>query len=323
MTCFRRFPLFLLLPLFLISTEARSWGFFAHRQINRIAVFTLPPELFEFYKTHLEFITAHAVDPDKRRYASEHEAPRHYIDIDRYTPLGDPFSAIPMHYEAAAARFTEDTLLANGIVAWHIPRVTLQLSRAMQEKDTERILRLSADLGHYVADAHVPLHTTENYNGQLTGQRGIHGLWESRLPELFAEDYDYFTGLAVHIENPLLFSWQIVKESHALVDSVLKLEKQLTLSFPTDRKYSYETRGRNTVKVYSAEFSEAYHLLLNGMVERRMRASIVAVGSLWYSAWVTAGKPDLKSTLHSPLPLAITEEDALPPADQAKGRSCE
>ena len=45
------------------------------------------------------------------------------------------------------------------------------------------VLRTAADLGHYLADAHVPLHTTGNYNGQRTNQTGIHALWETHNVE--------------------------------------------------------------------------------------------------------------------------------------------
>ena len=31
------------------------------------------------------------------------------------------------------------------------------------------------------------------------------------------------------------------------------------------------------------------------MIERRMRQSIFAVASFWYTAWVNAGQPDLKN----------------------------
>ena len=270
-----------------------AWGFFAHQQINRIALFTLPAEIFTFYKENIEFITEHAVDPDKRRYAIEGEAPRHFIDIDHYKSGDiDPFENVPVKWKDAAEKFSEDTLMKHGIVPWHIERMFYRLTKAFNEEDFDFILRTSSDLGHYIGDAHVPLHTTENYNGQLTGQHGIHGFWESRIPELFAGNYDFFVGKAFYIEDPLEFAWKIVRESHAAVDSVLVFEKELTKQFG-DKKYSYETRGNATVKVYSLEFSSAYNDLLNGMVERRMRQAIIAVGSAWYSCWVNAGKPDL------------------------------
>lgn len=284
--------IFLGAVLFFISREAAySWGFFAHKRINRMAVFTLPPPMIGFYKKHIEYISEHAVDPDKRRYSDEDEACRHYIDLDHY---GDhPFDSIPKWWKKAVAKYSEDTLKAYGIVPWHIEKMVYRLTEAFKEQNLDRILYLSADLGHYVGDAHVPLHTTQNYNGQLTNQKGIHGFWESRLPELKASDYDYFTGRAKYIEQPIDAAWQAVRESFAAKDSVLLFEAELNKRFPADRKYAYEQRGNTTVKVYSVEYSEEYDKMLNGMVERRMRASIEMVGSLWYTAWVDAGQPDL------------------------------
>lgn len=270
-----------------------SWGFFAHKKINKYAVFTLPPEMVILYKKHIEYIAENAVGPDCRRYSDPNEAPRHFIDIDHYS-IEKPFEVMPRKWKDAVAKYTEDTLKAYGIVPWHVVNVLYRLTDAFKEKDLAKILRVSSDLGHYIGDAHVPLHTTENYNGQMTGQKGIHGFWESRIPELFSQDYNYFAGRAVYIERPLDYIWQVVEESYAALDSVLLFEKQLTDSFPPDKKYTYETRGQNTIKVYSKEFTSAYNKKLNGMVERRMVKAIVAIGSFWYTAWIDAGKPDLK-----------------------------
>ena len=113
---------------------------------------------------------------------------------------------------SAVVKYGEEHLKKYGIVPWHIQSVRHWLTMTMKEHDYEQIIKLSADLGHYIADAHVPLHSTENYNGQLTNQKGVHGLWESRLPEIFASDYDYFTGKAVYLSNPLETIWQSVSE---------------------------------------------------------------------------------------------------------------
>ncbi len=272
--------------------SAQSWGFYGHKRINRMAVFTLPPEMVTFYKTHIEFVTNHAVDPDKRRYGVEGEAPRHYIDIDHYGEHA--FDSVPKFWKAAIAKYTEDTLMAYGIVPWQIEKHYYKLLNAFKNENLDQILSYSADLGHYVADAHVPLHTTENYNGQLTGQRGIHGFWESRIPELKAEDYDYFVGRAKYVDSPIKSAWKIVYDSHMGVDSVLKFEAALNKEFPQDRKYAYENRGNLMMKVYSLEYTNRYDLMIKGQVERRMRESIIMVGSLWYTAWVNAGKPNLE-----------------------------
>jgi len=275
-------------------STGNSWGFFAHQRINRMAVFTLPPEMIGFYKQNIEFITTHAVDPDKRRNAVKDEAERHYIDIDHYSHSGkSPFEIVPAKWKDAVVKFTEDTLKSYGIVPWHINLMMMRLTDAFKEEKLDRILHLSADLGHYVGDANVPLHTTENYNGQMTNQKGIHGFWESRLPELMHEEYDYFVGRAAYIDKPLERAWNIVKSSFAAKDSVLLFEAKLNETYPSDQKYTMENRGNTLMKVYSEGYSRMYDKMLDGMVEKRLRQSIISVGSFWYTAWVNAGKPDL------------------------------
>lgn len=295
---------------FFFQQETYSWGFYGHKKINRMAVFTLPPEMIKFYKKNIEYITEHAVDPDKRRYSTEGEAQRHYIDIDHYVQKGeDPFTIVPKKWNDAVDKFTEDTLQAYGIVPWHVNVMVMRLTKAFEDKDVDRILRLSADLGHYIGDSHVPLHTTENYNGQMTNQKGIHGFWESRIPELKAKDYDYFVGRAVYIDDILDDVWNNVKESFAAKDSVLEFEQQLNDQFPSDQKYTFENRGNVLMKTYSEEYSTAYDKLLNGMVERRLTQSIVKVGSYWYTAWVNAGQPNLDELLEKKPSIKLEEED--------------
>ena len=307
---------------------AHAWGFFGHKRINRMAVFTLPPEMVGFYKYHIEYITEHAVDPDKRRYAVEGEAPRHYIDIDHYAVNdASPFDLVPRQWFKAVEKYSEDTLQAYGIVPWYLDVMMAKLTHAFKTKNVDLILKYSADLGHYVGDAHVPLHTTKNYNGQLTNQYGIHGLWESRLHELFSENYDYFVGKASYVKNVIDYAWDVVYASHVCVDSVLLIEKELTEEMPEDAKYVYETRGTATMRNYSKEFSKMYHLRLNQMVERRLKASILGVGSMWYTAWVNAGQPDLNALINTK-PSAQLEQEKEELNEEynkkkAKGRVCE
>lgn len=299
--------------LLIPKQPAHSWGFYGHKRINRMAVFTLPPEMLSFYKKHIEFITNHAVDPDKRRYGVEGEAPRHYIDIDHYG--AHAFDSVPKFWKQAVNKYSEDTLMAYGIVPWQIEKHYYKLMNAFKEENLDLILHYSADLGHYVADAHVPLHTTENYNGQLTGQKGIHGFWESRIPELKAEDYDYFVGRAGYIDSPVKTAWKVVYDSHLAVDSVLKFEAALNKEFPTDQKYAYENRGSVMTKVYSTDYTNRYDRMIKGQVERRMRASIITVGSIWYTAWVNAGKPNLdklgEKDISDSLKMSLQKEEAL------------
>jgi hypothetical protein len=348
------------------------WGFFAHQIINRMAVFILPPEMMVFYKKNILFIAEHATDPDKRRYAVEGEAIKHYMDVDHWGSA--PLSRLPLKWEDALAKFieiraigesdsllikrdtinylhTDSLMLANQSIAistfmrfirrhikrnfpgnpWIFPSDSInkwlelqidtdeypsvecneafsqhgispynikiqfdRLTHAFQNKNAKAILRLSADLGHYIADAHVPLHATENYNGQLTGQKGIHAFWESRLPELFAEQqYDYFVGKARYIKDVESFAWNTIIESNRLSRIVLATEASLSKNFREDQQMGYDIRLNRSIKTHTVEYSMAYHQKLDGMVEARMRAAVLALGSLWLTAWIDAGQPEL------------------------------
>ncbi len=388
----------ILLPLIIIvgfiataflSNSEDAWGFFGHRRINRMAVFTLPPDMMTFFKPNIEYITAHAVDPDKRRYATKHEAVRHYIDIDMYGKA--PFNNLPRDWSEALMVWTDvliidskgdttivftekpakraegagteelwypqgtlfndavnpirhidyksffiDKILSNyyedewtcdcddfedvvgqgfrdckkifiedhlshaGIVPYHLMHMKKRLTKAFVNNDVRNILRNSAEYGHYLGDAHVPLHTTENYNGQMTDQVGIHAFWESRIPELFADDtYDFFVGKAEYIDNPRDYFWDIVLESHSYLDSVLLIEKRISETFPQDQQYCYDERLGRTIRTECRAYAEEYQRQMNGLMETRMQDAIRAVGNVWYTCWVDAGSPDLKKLLLS------------------------
>jgi hypothetical protein len=290
--------------LMLVSVQSFCWGFYGHQRINYFAVFLLPPEMMVLYKPNIQFLSDHAVDPDKRRYAVADEAPKHYIDIDTYGPY--PYKELPRKWDEAIKKYSEDTIRANGIVPWWIQIMQQRLTNAFKEKNQAKILRLSADIGHYIADAHVPLHASSNHDGQLTNQRGIHAFWESRVPELLADrEFDFMIGKATYITDIPGYTWARVLESGAAADTVLRDEASLSRLFPTDRKYGFEERNGKLVKQYSTDFTTAYNKVINNMVERRMRQAIASVASYWYTAWVNAGQPDLKNLNNS----AFTEDD--------------
>ncbi|HEY4323134.1 MAG TPA: zinc dependent phospholipase C family protein [Mucilaginibacter sp.] len=297
----------------IIVISCSSWGFYAHYRINRLAVFTLPKAMAGFYKNNIDYITEHAVSADKRRYVDSTEAPHHFLDADHYGKK--TFSNIPQNWVDAVVKYSADTLDKYGTLPWTIQYSYYKLVRAFKDHDTVAILNHSANLGHYLADAHVPLHLTQNYDGQQTNQAGIHALWESRIPALFSDHYNFYVGKARYIENPLAEAFKICRSSFKEVDTVLRFERILAKSFSSSKKYELVKHGTKTVKDYSASYAAAYQKMLNGMVQRRMRSAILAIGSYWYSAWVDAGQPDLDKLIKQPLnaeqKTRIQKEEAL------------
>ncbi len=273
---------------------AEAWGFFAHKKINHLAVFSLPLQMMIWYKPNLHYITNHAPDPDRRRYAVKTEAPHHFIDIDHYGLF--PYKHLPRKWKAAVKKYSIDTLQEYGTVPWYTLKVFYRLQRAFENKDTHEILKWSTYLGHYVADACVPLHASSNYDGQKTGQKGIHALWESEIPELFADTaFSFWTGKAEYIKHPGSYIWNLVLESSKAADTVLSVEKELLNHYSSGNTHAFMRRNGRVVRKFSVGFAGAYRQALHGMVNRRMNRAIHGVASLWYTAWINAGQPDLGS----------------------------
>ncbi|MFO7978644.1 MAG: zinc dependent phospholipase C family protein [Bacteroidales bacterium] len=268
-----------------------SFGFFAHRTINRMAVFILPPEMIGFFRKHVEYLSEHSVDPDKRAHAVAGEAIRHYIDIDHYG--AHPFDSMPVRWQDAVDKYTLDSLEEHGLLPWHVNLVLGRLTRAFQENDVDLILYHAAHLGHYIADACTPLHTTLHYNGKTPSQRGIHALWESRLPELLAHESHYLVGRAQYVEAPLARVWELIQTSHYKTDSIMEAFDTVREQHPADRMFSYHVRGQSMTRGFSREFALAFDRQMDHMVERQMRLAIKTTGDFWYTAWVNAGQPDL------------------------------
>ena len=281
----------------LLHKNIFCWGFYAHQKINYYAVFLLPPEMMIWYKPNIALISEHAVDPDKRRYSTAAEAPRHYIDIDDYGAY--PYPNLPRKWDEAVKKFSVDSLENHGIVPWWIMTMKKRLTDAFRVKDGKGVLKNAAEIGHYIADAHVPLHVCSNHNGQFTHQEGIHAFWESRIPELLAEkEWDFFLGKAEYIPDPAAYIWTIILQSARAADTVLRCEKELSASFRDDLKYAFEERSGVIKKQYSSAYTIAYNKKLGDMVERRMRQSIFSIASFWYTCWVDAGQPDLKGLVN-------------------------
>jgi hypothetical protein len=276
-----------------------SWGTWGHQYINKAAVFALPEEIRSFFYNHIDFITEESVVPDIRKYTlnDKVEFARHYINIESFDK---PIDSLPQTFKDATLVFDDNFLQKNGILPWYIQDMMEKLTKAFKEKRKTEILFIAADLGHYLGDAHMPLHTTLNHDGQLTNQIGIHAFWESQLPERFGNMYNFNTGKAKFIDDVTKETWRVIKNSYQMADTLLLIEKNLNASFPLDEIYKKDNKG-NIVKnkfnqlIHSEKYAQKYHEALKGMVEKQMRLAVVAIADFWYTAWVNAGKPDLSS----------------------------
>lgn len=289
---------FLILIILIIALQTRGysseimkpWGFFAHKKINAMAIYTLPIEMITFYKRHQKEIEDLSVLPDQRRYIMDNEASRHYIDLDRYQIADIRYTS----WAEIIKNMHQDSLVKHGIVPWHIPILYQELKYAFVRRDTIKIIKLSAEMGHYIGDLHVPLHTTSNYDGQKTGQTGLHAFWESRIPELLNEALEEWVGPATFVSNVPKSAWDWALESHTEVKILIDKEAKLNATFKQSKKYTFEKKGNVLQKNYSVEYSKKYHQVLDHQIENRFQSAYKHVGDIWYSAWIEAGQPFFK-----------------------------
>lgn len=271
------FTVFVLLP-----APAGAWGFEAHKFIMDRAIEMLPAPMRPFFDANRVFLIEHVIDPDLWRTAGfTDEPPRHFLDFDAYGPY--PFTALPREYGAALEKYGIDTLNRNGLLPWRTAEMAGRLRRAFEDQQKQGAYALndikffSSIIGHYVADAHPPLHAVLNYDGQLTGQHGLHNRWEGDLFVRYEKRLSIQPPPVKTVAMPRDFIFDTLLEGSQLAKAVLDADR--------------EAIGNATF--YDDRYFDAFFAKMKPMVERRLNESISAVASVIATAWEQAGKPAL------------------------------
>lgn len=281
----RSIALGVLTAILLTPASADAWGFEAHKFIVSRAIDILPAPLRPFFDANRAFIVERSIDPDLWRNAGfTEEPPNHFLDFDAYGPY--PFRDLPREYDAALKKHGIDKLKQNGLVPWRTQEMAGRLIRGFEalhkngQYAQSDIRFFSAIIGHYVADSHVPLHAVLNYNGQLTGQTGIHGRWEDELFTRYQKQLVLKPGAIRPIANERDFVFDTLLESAQLADDVLAADK----------------KAIGTRDVYDDQYFETLFAETRPILEKRLSDAITAVASMITSAWEQAGKPGLSAT---------------------------
>ena len=274
-----------LTTVLLAPSTASAWGFEAHKFIVSRAIDILPEPLRPFFEANRAFIVERAIDPDLWRNAGfAEEPPNHFLDFDAYGAY--PFKDLPRNYDDALRKYGIDELRENGMLPWRTYEIAGRLVRGFEAlhkngQYAESDIRFfSAIIGHYVADAHVPLHAVLNYNGQLTGQTGLHYRWEGELFVRNEKQLVIQPGPLKRIGNERDFIFDTLLDSSQLADDVL----------------AADLKAIGNRDVYDDAYFATFFTLTRPILEKRLNDAITAVASMITSAWEQAGKPTLSAT---------------------------
>jgi hypothetical protein len=284
----RRNAIAVLAVAFLLTqpAPAAAWGLEVHKFITAQVIPLLPQEIRPFFEKFAPAIVEHSIDPDLWRTAGfVEEPPRHFVDMDAYGPY--PFAALPREYDAAVKRYGEEFVVKNGTVPWRTADIYKQLVEAFTQKapySRENIKFFAAVISHYTADAHVPFHAALNYDGQLTGQWGIHSRFESDLFARYQTRLELSPKVPAKIGNvrDLIFDSLVVSFSH--VQAILDADKAAAA-------------GRD---VYDDGYYDAFFAKVEPIVEQRLSDSIGDIAGLITAAWIEAGRPALPLEVKNP-----------------------
>lgn len=268
----------------LVPRPATAWGFEAHRFVMDRAIALLPDALRPLFEKNRTMVVERAIDPDTWRTAGfDEESPNHFLDLDWVGYGSRPFSGLPRDYTAAIAKFGVDRVRKNGTLPWRTEEYFGNLRRAFEDYSRRGaygrfdILFFAAALSHYVADAHVPFHAVENYDGQLTKQHGIHARFESSLFERYRDQLTIRPKPARPITNSRDFIFDVIIEGTELVPPILKSDLEAV----------------GTREVYDDAYYRAFFAANRGVLERRLNESISAVAAMIAGAWESAGRPSV------------------------------
>jgi hypothetical protein len=272
---------YLLFLMFCSSLFAQNteWGWEAHRYINDLAVDYLPTEM-SFFQDHRNYLQEHSIDPDIDTLPGYY----HYIDIDYYPEFFT--GTLPYDLDSLIALYNLPTVQNNGIVPWIVEQWTDSLTELMETGQWDEVWQVAAELGHYVADSHQPLHLTMNYNGQLTGNYGIHSRYETQMINPHLSQLPFPTGTGIFWPNVIDSIFLYIEEIYPYVDSIMIADDLASAQDPSYGNLYYSILWQK----------------LENLTIISINKAIIDLASLWKTAWENAGRP-------SPLGIHSTNSD--------------
>jgi hypothetical protein len=272
-----RAPLLLaVVTMFVLFPQcARAWGGNGHKLIVNQAIDTLPSEIRYFFEANRSFLLQHVTDPLEAIEKTPSERHHHFLYLDKYGRF--PFDSLPRSYKAAVAKYTKAKLEANGLLPWQVGVYSEKLTEAMKAGRWDEAKLDAAILANYVAEAHDPFNTTENFDGRLTAQTGINGRFGTTLIDKYSSFFPMRPNDAVYIHDPTDRAFEACLSSHSWLETILLADRNAR-------------HGENS---FNDEYFDRFYNQAAAILIRQLSDAATDVGSYWLTAWVNAGRPQL------------------------------
>ena len=264
-----------LLIFMLPPRESRAWGNNAQRFIVNRAVDTLPYEIRQYFEANRSYLVQHVNDPMNQLDTHPNERQNHFIELDKYGKF--PFDALPRNYKAAVAKYGKAKIDASGLLPWQIGVYSAKLTEDMKAGRWDDAKQDAAFLADYVAEAHDPFNTTENFDGSLSGQRGVNERFNTILIDRFGSFFPLNPHDASFINDPTNYAFDMCMHAHSNVEAILLADRA----------------AKHGLSSYTDEYYDRFYNLAAGPLIRQLSDAATDVGSYWLTAWVNAGKPQL------------------------------
>jgi hypothetical protein len=262
--------LFAFLPQYAVA-----WGANGHKLIVNQAIDTLPADIRYFFEGNRSILLQHVTDPLEAIEKTPSERHHHFLYLDKYGRF--PFDSLPRNYKAAVAKYTKAKLEANGLLPWQVGVYSEKLTEAMKAGRWEEARLDAAILANYIAEAHDPFNTTENFDGRLTAQPGINERFGKTLIDKYSSFFPMRPNDAVYINDPTDRAFEACLSSHSWLEIILLADRN----------------ARRGEKSYNDDYFDRFYNQAAAILIRQLSDAATDVGSYWLTAWVNAGRPQL------------------------------
>jgi hypothetical protein len=260
-----------------LQQRASAWGRNAHKLVVNQAIDTLPLDIRGFFESNRVLLLQHVIDPLDAVAKTPTEKRNDHLYLDKYGRF--PFDALPRSYKAALDKYGKSKLQANGLLPWQIGVYSQKLTEDLKTGHWDEAKLDAAILANYVANAHDPFNTTENFDGKLTAQTGVNERFGTTLIDRYSSFFPMRPNDASFINDPTDHAFEVCLASHSWLETILVADRN---AYIAGKSYSYND-----------EYYDRFYNQAAAMLIRQLSEASTDVGSYWMTAWINAGRPQL------------------------------